>query len=177
MYLPKALGQIGPEIDRFKRGDAIESRRFKWQLRRAGLQYLATPGVDGALIERSRSFHADLGMVDALDAALWACLQQPSYICTAAAAAVQNRCVCKGLQKLKSPAGKRAMPEIHHGDHYSSAQSGRLARIFKERHAPFTLHSFFEALPWRCACMAFLVRPAHAAHSAAPPALPEALVR
>lgn len=75
----EALRKIGPEIHRFKCGDAVKSRVRKGQLCHVGTQHFAAPLRNGFSVDHAGFLHADCGVVNADGAAMRVGLQQFAY--------------------------------------------------------------------------------------------------
>ena len=68
--LPKALGQIGPEIDGLKGRDRIKPVICEDHIRHTALQNGTATLRDGGVVDLFRLFHADGRIIDALHDAL-----------------------------------------------------------------------------------------------------------
>ena len=94
--LAEALRQLRPEAARLERRDRVEPRGREDHFCHASLPHDAALVRDRIPVEPPRLFHADSGIVNALDDALRILFQEPADVRASAAAAVPNFCVRRG---------------------------------------------------------------------------------
>lgn len=132
--LAEAFWQVRPEIDRLKRRDRVEPAACENDLLYAPLPHGAAARLNRVRIAFARLLRADGRIIDALDDAPRAFFQERPDIRASAAAAVENSCVRRKLQKAQTPARQRAVPHVHHQNHQLPPKTGRLAGVFKKGH-------------------------------------------